>query len=201
MNKRSQRWIAAAVISAAAAFAPQVSFAAGISAGDTIKLTDSYGTNSGGEFTATILTGAAAPGSFQTFCVEHNETFSYGQTLWVGAVNTGSVNGGVSRADGLYPGPTAPTSTFDPISFETAWLFTQFSNQTLVNYDYDGSSAQVADGTSLQRAIWYLEGEGDWGYSGDAQAQAWVALATTQSSSWTDIGNVRVLNLYKNSSL
>jgi hypothetical protein len=181
-------------------YAAQVASGAPVAANSVIQLTDSYGTNSGGEFLATVVGGSGSGDTFLTFCVEHNETFSYGQSLYVKAVNTGAVNGGNSTADNGFVGTTSPTSIFDPISFQTAYLFTQFSNHTLSNYQFLADTQahideRTADGTSLQRAFWYLEAEGDFGYSTDAQAQAWVTEAT--NAHWTNLGNVQVLNLYK----
>ena len=188
----------------------------GLSAGDTISLGNGPGGNGGGAFNASILTGAAAGGSFQTFCLEYNETFSsYGQTLKVKAVNTGAVKGGVA----------GQTSTdFDPISGKTAYLYTQFRSGTLSGYDYyngpeaTANQAQKNDGTALQLAIWRLEeeigssstlykkyfnadGTVKAGLSFDdnavaTQTNTWLAEAT--GANWgNDIGNVRVLNLEK----
>jgi len=190
-------------------FTSQLVMGADVSSNSTLKLNDSYGNNNGGEFLASVLSGSGMGATFLTFCVEHNETFSYGQTLYVKNVNTGSVNGGITNADNGFTGPLAPTSNFDPISYETAYLYTNFSNQTLSNYQFlTNTQAQiderVADGTSLQRAIWYLEGErdsgsGNWGYDSDTQAKAWVTEAAAATANWTSIGQVRVLNLYKDS--
>jgi len=145
-------FVAASFFLASAAFA-----APKLSAGDTIKLLDGPGWNGGGAFNASILTGASAGGSFQTFCLEYNEYFnSYGQTLKIKKVNTGAENGGVS-------GQTSPN--FDPIDTKTAYLYTQFSKHGLSNYDYyngaQGSAPAAAtrDGTSLQLAFWILENE------------------------------------------
>jgi len=192
------------LLALAAMFAAQVASGASVATNSMLRLTDSYGSNSGGEFLATVFSGSGAGDTFLTFCLEHNETFSYGQDLYVKAVNTGSVNGGVSTASNGFVGASSPTSSFDPISFQTAYLFTQFSNQTLSNYQFLTDTTahraeRIADGTSLQRAFWYLEGEttpaSDFGYSTDLQAQTWVAEAT--AAGWTSLGNVQVLNLYK----
>ena len=164
----------------------QAASAASLAAGDTIKLTDSYGSTGGGEFIGTILSGAAAPGSFITFCVEKNEFFTPGQTLQVQAVSTAAVNGG---AGGGNP---------DPLDARTAYLFTQFSLGTLSNYSYDNATARVSSANSLQKAIWYLEQEISLP-SSDTQAQSWINEATNKVSSgeWSGIGDVRVLNLYR----
>jgi hypothetical protein len=148
----------------------------------------------GGTFTSyqssSVLNGTGA--SFVTFCLEKNEYFSgYTQPLYVKAVNTGAVNGGVD-------GPSQ--GNFDPISVQTAYLYTQFSKGTLSSYDYGGTSAvRAADADALQNAFWYLEGELGTQSSAlfntlSAQTKTWITEANT--SGWTGIGNVRVLNLY-----
>jgi hypothetical protein len=135
-----------------------------------ITLGNGYGAGPGGEFNAvvtggtntanqhsSVLNGTGA--SFITFCVEYNETFSYGQTLFVkGAPNTGAIEGGVGKA-AMYFGDVAGSPTFDPISSRTAYLYTQFSKGTLSNYDYTSPSLRPADADALQQAIWYLENE------------------------------------------
>jgi hypothetical protein len=192
----------------------QVALATPVQAGDQLKLTSNPwgGANGGGEFTATAITGNFS--SFQTFCLEFNESFYYGQKLYVKAVNTGAVNGG-------FGGQTSPTSNFDPISAQTAYLYTKFAQGTLSNYNYGTAGADLTehknDSTALQLAIWFLEGEisesisgsGEAGQSHTAynqylsdthigqEARAWVAEANT--SGWNGIGNVRALNLYKDS--
>lgn len=213
-----------AVAVACTLFASSFSFAAGdgLSAGDTISLGNGPGGNGGGAFNVSILTGAAAPGSFQTFCLEYNETFSsYGQTLRVKAVNTGAEKGGVA----------GQTSTnFDPISGQTAYLYTQFRSGNLSGYDYysgsegTASQAQKNDGTALQLAFWRLEDEIAYSSSNsgaqtlyrkyfDSNGNVKVGLGgddlavATQTNSWlaeannanwgNDIGYVRVLNLEK----
>lgn len=163
----------------------QGSVAATLTTGSVIQLADSYGNTGGGEFIATV-TGAPAD-TFLTFCLEKNEYFTPGQNLYVKAVNTAAVNGGVGG-----PNP-------DPISAQTAYLYTMFRAGTLSGYDFVGTGAtRVASANSFQKAIWYLEEEITYGET-DAQAQAWITAANTavSSSAWTGIGNVRVLNLYQ----
>jgi hypothetical protein len=177
-----------------------------------ITLGNGYGAGPGGEFNAvvtggtntanqhsSVLNGTGA--SFITFCVEYNETFSYGQTLFVkGAPNTGAIEGGVGKA-AMYFGDVAGSPTFDPISSRTAYLYTQFSKGTLSNYDYTSPSLRPADADALQQAIWYLENELPTTPFGSlsGQAQTWINEADDAigDNLWSGIGNVRVLNLYK----
>lgn len=164
---------------------PSASAAPVISAGDKIRLYDGPGTTGGGEFWVDVLgtgvTGTinASNNDFITFCLEKNEYFTPGQDLQVAAVNTAAVNGGV--------GGGSP----DPLSPETAYLYTQFSNGTLSSYSHSSFRAD-----SLQRAIWYLENEIAF-EDLDFQAQLWVEEA--QDAGWTSIGDVRVLNLLRKS--
>lgn len=131
-----------------------------------------------------------AGGLFQTFCLEadislaNNTTYNY-------TLATGATGGGVTGGDP------------DPLDAQTAYLFTQFWNANLSNYDYTLGTARIASATSLQNAIWKIEGELvgtlQTAYDGDAQAQAWVAeaaAAVAANGSWfgRGIGNVRVIN-------
>ena len=171
----------------------------------------------GGEFGATQFSGmtfpALGPGvavgtnPFQTFCVEGNEHLPSGVlTNWtLGTASSAGGNGGGSP---------------DPLSPQTAYLFSQFWNGDLSGYDYaplGGTIPGVNRRTSandLQAAIWYLEDEWlgsavsgpdgqhfGWNYL-SPRAQGWVNDAYTQTApggTWyalwgaNSIGNVRVL--------
>ena len=101
----------------------------------------SYG--NGGEFQA-VTSGL---GTFQTFCIEENENFSPG-SVYNYRINTGAVKGGAgANATDPFTG-----NSMDNISIGTAWLYSQFRDGTL--HDYDSTKAGV-----LQNAIWYLENE------------------------------------------
>jgi hypothetical protein len=104
------------------------------------------------------------------------------------------MNGGSGSA-AMYVGDVAGSASFDPISYKTAYLYTQFSAGTLSNYDYSNATLREADANALQNAFWYLENEQPATYTLSGQALAWVNEAT--AANWTNIGNVRVLNLYK----
>ncbi len=207
-----------AVVAGCAIVASSVAFAVPqVMAGDTIKLTVPAwgGANGGGEFTASALTGNSP--SFQTFCLEYNEHFTPGNTLYVKAVNTGAKSGG----GGAVLDPNTPlnlTDTWDPISSQTAYLYTQFSQGTLANYDYGTSGAglteHTADSQSLQLAFWVLEDEISATFNSAVyakytaatavglEAQAFVAAANlaVSTNAWSGIGRVRALNLYSNAS-
>ena len=139
-------------IAALTGFASSFSLAAGdgVKVGDIVKLGDGPGNNGGGAFNASVFgpTGTGpVKGSFQTFCLEFNEYFSgYSSPLRVNAISTGAVNGGIS-------GQTS--SNLDPISNSTAFLYTQFRDNT----NPLGYLNTVNHGTALQLAFWVLENE------------------------------------------
>lgn len=188
-HKKNQTGLAIAAALVVAAFVPTQAGAAPVSvvAGDKVKLYDilGEGTTSGGAFKVDVQ-GKGGSDDFHTFCLEHNESFSYGELLTVLAVNTGAVKGGVS-------GQTS--ANFDPLDGRTAWLYTQYSSGSLAGYAYDNAS-----GNALQNAIWFLEDEIG-SVSGLAQTFVTAANAsgwsTLVGSTWVTntIGNVLVLNL------
>jgi len=145
-----------------------------INVGDVIRLYDGPGTTGGGEFKV-YKDGVYL---FVTFCLERYEYFSFGQPLTVAGISPNAINGGVgSEGDSLDP--------------RTAYLYTQFRAGTLTGYTGNEASANA-----LQMAIWYIEGE----YTETEWINNRTDLALTffnaaNNSGWTDIGNVRVLNL------
>lgn len=191
----TQRLAASVALAAVTLFGVPAVSAADLVAGNIIKLSNGPGNGPGGEFIASFLDNS---GSFSTFCLEYNEYFSYGQSLKVQAINTAAVSGGVSGGNP------------DPISYQTAWLYTQFRNGTLSDY---GGANIVNDADSLQNAFWFLEGEvtslgsnpsgSNLTVSELAQAQTWVNQANAAvAGSWgNSIGNVRVLNLLREGSV
>jgi hypothetical protein len=159
---------------------------ADLSVGNTIQLTDGYA-GSQGPFQATVLSGSSMGATFASFCVEVNEHFSYGQTLYVGGISNATVSG-ISA-----PGPSQNN---DPLSAATEWLFTQYYNNTLAGY-----SQTAANNDALQNSIWALEDEVQ-ASSLTGNALTWYnAAKTAEAGGWTDKGdNVRVLNLFSNAS-
>jgi len=124
--------------------------------------------------------------SFQTFCLEHGETFSPGTPYYV-TISNMAINGGVS------PGG-------DPISLGTAWLYQMFATGTLGNYNYDSGRSTSAG--LLQEMIWYLEGE----ITAYTIGNPFAALLVSQFGSLTNAMannngtySVAVLNLYDSS--
>lgn len=162
--------------------------------GDQIKIVaNDFQSGSGGEFRIQTVSGfAGANGlasdlstdTFQSFCLENG---TYG-----GFPDTYDYTMGTASAAGGAGGPSP-----DPISFATAYLYTQFRTGQLSNYSY-GATGRLDSAKALQIAIWTLEDEYPGGVPANAQAAAWVteALAAVSGGSWGQtLGLVRVLVL------
>jgi hypothetical protein len=150
-----------------------------LSINDSIKLYDGPGTTNGGEFRLYHKEGASYVYNFNTFCMERDEYFSYGQELIVDDISNQAWNGGKN------------TDAGDPLDDLTAWLYLNFQKGTLAGYDY--GAGRVASANALQNAIWYFEEEIG---SVNAAAQAFVTLAqNAYDGGWRNNGQVWVLNL------
>ncbi len=145
-----------------------------------------YQSGIGGEFTATVSDGslsayttsysslvtgiasASNTNTFQTFCIEYNEHFSYG-SAYDYQISSAAIMGG--------------TSTQDPVSVGTGWLYSQFAKGTLAGYNYSGTQAvRQLSAAALQNAIWWLEGEISTDQSSNSfitTAQAALGIAST----------------------
>lgn len=187
---RKQAGLAVAVSVALTAFVPTLAGAANttvVNAGDFVKLFDdpNGGNTNGGAFQVDVQ-GKGTANDFRTFCLEYNETFSYGQPLKVGAVSNVAQNGGISGGNP------------DPLDVRTAWLYWQFDQGTLTGWTHNNAS-----GNSLQRAIWFIEGELGASYTMaqlttlDSQAATWVTLAGINATWNVNTNRVHVLNLLK----
>lgn len=183
-------------IAATALLGAQLACAADVAAGSVVRLGNGIGSLAG-VFNGSVVSGPGAGNTFLSFCLEKNEYFnSYTQDLYVKSVGTATQNDiSVSSTTSNFG-----TSASDPLSEQTAYLFTQFYN----NQSAYAGTENLAN--SMQRAVWFLEGElagADLtAYNADTKATSWVAAANTAVSSgaWSGLGNVRVLNLYKNAS-
>jgi len=122
--------------------------------------------------------------AFQSFCLEINEPIEVGST-YAAFVNDEAIYGGDLR-----PGETPGPGGGDMISPETAFLYTEFRKGSLGYYNY--GSERVGSALSLQSAIWYLEGELDYGEL-NPLAKQFVEEAV--DAGWTDTGSVVALNL------
>jgi hypothetical protein len=129
-----------------------------------------YGTTGGGLFEITVTDGSIGPYGlndvFYSMCIETDEFISLGSEYDV-VLNTAAVMGGSG-------GPEP-----DPLDYRSAYLFQTYVCGGLVTSD--------AVANDVQNAIWYIEGEG-------GANNALVTEAT--DAGWTDLGNVRVMNLY-----
>ena len=198
MNKTNLHRFVRTAIAATALLGAQFASAADVATGSVVKLGNGTGSLAG-VFNGSVVSGPGAGGSFLSFCLEKYEFFgSHTQSLYVASVSTATQNSLVSSIAGT-PNTTTNsfgTSTSDPLSAQTAYLFTQFyGNQAA----YAGTESLA---NSMQRAVWFLEGELAGNdltqYNNDTKAVAWVsaANAAVTSGSWNGLGNVRVLNLY-----
>ncbi len=147
-----------------------------------------------GEFMLTPNTElAAAIGSndpFQSFCIEAYELIVVGNT-YEAVLNDEALLG-----DGLRPGELPGSEGGDPLSPQTAYLYSQFRAGTLGDYDFSPGSGREDSARSLQTAIWHLEGEVDYQNFNTLSPQAQQFVNEALNAGWTTIGNVRVLNLY-----
>lgn len=171
--------------------------AAEVVTGTIIKFADGVGNNPGGAFNGSVVSGASGTwnNSFESFCLEYKENISFGTNYKVGGVTNHTVN--AAGVYGTYSGSEpGHTSTKDPISASTAWLFTQFYTTHLSNTTMWSGANQTVKNTALQQAIWSLEGESFGSMSSLATTYKSMANTAVSSGSWSGIGSVRVLNLY-----
>jgi len=161
----------------------------------TITRQDGYFSGNGGEFTLEVksdyIPGNPVGTNFQSFCIEKREYIGINKTYDV-MVSTEAIAGGINNGlDGPLGG--------DPISPMTAWLYTQFRSGALVTYGYDYTAGINRENSAeaLQEVIWFIEDEDSQTWiTGDLSLQDKFYTAAL-ACSWTDIGNVRVLNMYK----
>jgi hypothetical protein len=151
-----------------------------VSASADVKLDVSpYSVGNGGAFKLTSISGwngvTGVDGSFLTFCLEKDEFFAPG-TIYKATMSTAAKDGGQG-------GPSP-----DPISSETAYLYTQFRAGTLANFNY----STAADYGLLQNAIWAFEQEMSMPAPG---VNKFVDAAN--NANFLGIGLVRVLNITK----
>jgi hypothetical protein len=166
-----------------------------------------YYSGDGGEFTLygrglTLSNNAYAPStsgldnrpeSLQTFCLELDEHTYNPVNIRVSTQNAAlddfgshAYGGGVNTNDG---------DDLDPV---TAYLYTQFAQGTLSNYDYTPGAGRSNSAGLLQQTIWYIEDEYT-NYTPAGQVASWIseAEAAIEGKNWTGIGDVRVLQMCK----
>ncbi len=150
-------------------------FAALVAVNDLVKFKSdanrdsSYG---GGLFDVYVNNSSSA--IFKTFCVETIEHINFNENYRVDSIGP-AVAGGSG-------GPSP-----DPISMQTAYLYSRFTWGTLSGFNITSGSDQ----RGVQEAIWFFEQEA--GYSGGGLAAAWVALANANATA-ADLTLVKAFN-------
>ena len=141
-----------------------------------VQISDEVGTDGGGMFG--VWNADTNQFLFNTYCLERNEYVNFTQHYDY-TIDPAAEKGGIAGG--------SP----DPISPETAFLYFTFRDDaTQLGMDV----TSVDDVTAFQYAIWYLENEvTSIPTFYNTKAQSYLALAT--AAGWSDIGNVRVLNL------
>jgi hypothetical protein len=157
------------VLLAAIFVVPALAQAGPIVAGDYVTLTDGPGNTGGGEFNM-FVNGSTT--SFITFCLQRTQYIGFNQKFIVGSVT--------NYAD--------DASGNDPISAQTAWLYSKARNGTLAGYNHSAAMADL-----LQNAIWYFENEIT---LTNQQVLGNAFIQAAKNANPTGIGNVRVANLF-----
>jgi hypothetical protein len=135
--------------------------------GDLIKFNGSHGSLGGGAFQLDV--GANGGTDLLSFCLQLTQSINYDTTYVVGDI---------SNATDDASGP-------DPISHQTAWIFSNFHRGMLGSFSYD----------AVQAAIWGLEE--NYNPAGVAGALNLLTLANAAvNAGWTNDGTVKVLNLF-----
>lgn len=134
--------------------------------GDNVRFISSSGTLGGGAFSIDDAANGAGI-DLLTFCLQRTQHIDYSSLFHVGNIT--------DYAD--------DDSGNDPISDETAWIYSSFRAGALGGYSPD----------AIQAAIWYLEGEwtSDAGNSAALRAVAHAAVLGGYTN--TDVG---VINLF-----
>ena len=164
-------------------------FTQAASALPTIKLIEhGLGTTNGGEFIFETYDVPGYPDGTEiiSYCLETDELMAYGETYDV-IISNEAIMGGANDD------PAGPLGgdLLDPM---TAYLFYHYAIGDLTGWDGDDASA---DG--LQKAIWYIEDEIEYGGL-DAKGIAFYDLAVANvggDEGWQGLGPVRVMNLYE----
>jgi PEP-CTERM motif len=156
-----------------------------IAVGDVVRFSDLPGNTGGGEFKLTDVNNSAE--WIITFCLQKTEYMNFSSNFIVGSINAYTLTD---------PNDKGGVNGMDPISSQTAWLYTQFTNQTLSNYDYNNTgnsqfASREASANALQHAFWILEGE-----EATDPFNYYVNLAIASTPANFGIGDVAVLNMF-----
>jgi hypothetical protein len=128
--------------------------------------------------------------SFQTFCVESGEYVAQPMDIMVSTTNVDGSPG----SHAVWGGVLTVGDDLDP---RTAYLYTKFATGTLPEYDYTAGAGRSASADALQKAIWFIEGEG--GVNNSFVTAANTAVEIGGEWYGKGIGDVRILNMYTTS--
>jgi len=179
---RTVRWLVVLVLFG---WLPMAAGADPIVAGDVVRFSDLAGNTGGGEFK---LSDVNNPTDWIiTFCLQKTEYMNFTSNFIVGSINTYTLTD---------PNDKGGVNGRDPISSQTAWLYTQFTDGTLSKYDYNNTGTDVFasrqdSANALQHAFWGFEDE-----EGLDASNYYVQLAMANTPVNFGIGNVAVLNMY-----
>jgi hypothetical protein len=170
-------------------------FAGGVSAADMLTLQQTATNFSGGPFQVSNVSGGDLAGqNFITFCVEIEEHVNAGATQYQYALSNQVKSRGTTG--GAYN-----------LNNQTAFLYSSYRSGALngisvssgtSNYTFNAASTDHLE--ALQKAIWDIEYTGTVGGINTTTGlntleNALYLYATNGSNSWSDLGDVRVLNL------
>ena len=164
---------------------PMAAFAGPIQAGDVVRFGDEPGNTGGGEFKLTDVSNAAD--WIITFCMQKTEYMNFSSDFIVGSITDHTLTD---------PNDKGGVNGEDQISSWTAWLYTQFTDQTLSKYSYNNAAndqfaSRQDSANALQRAFWGFEGEELLDPN-----NYYVKLALDNTPANFGLGDVRVLNLF-----
>jgi hypothetical protein len=164
---------------------PVAAGAGPIAVGDVVRFSDLHGNTGGGEFKLTDVANSSE--WIITFCLQRTEYMNFNSDFIVGSINTYTLTD---------PDDKGGVNGTDPISSYTAWLYTQFTDQTLLKYDYNNTGNSVfanreASANALQHAFWGFEQEETLDLN-----NYYVQLAMNNTPSNFGTGDIRVLNIY-----
>jgi hypothetical protein len=156
-----------------------------IAVGDIVRFSDLPGNTGGGEFKLTDVNNSSE--WIITFCLQKTEYMNFTSNFIVGSINTYTLTD---------PNDKGGVNGQDPISSQTAWLYTQFTNNTLSNYAYSNFptatfASRQDSANALQHAFWGFENEEALDLS-----NYYVQLALANTPGDFGIGDVAVLNMY-----
>lgn len=121
-----------------------------------------------------VFVNDSSTSAFKTFCLETDENISWGVNFRVDSIG-----------DAIAGGSGGPSP--DPISMQTAYLYSRFYWGQLTGFDITSANDQKG----VQEAIWFFEQET--GFGGGGLAAAWVALANANATA-ADLSLVRAFN-------